>query len=161
ILASVLVMGLGLSSRVFAQDDFRAVITDHKPDGTLTVQADDGSSVVVTMTDTTKVRSSDGMRVSKMSSSFLVPGLHVKVHGEYKTGNQFAADRITFTREDLKTARAIQGGLVPTDQQVAANAKRIEENAQTIAQQQATLNQQARAIASNRSQIAANEQKMV
>jgi outer membrane protein OmpA-like peptidoglycan-associated protein len=170
ILVSVLVMGLGLSSRVFAQgssnqgpssDDFRAVITEHKPDGTLTVQADDGSIVVVTMTDATKVRSSDGMRVRKMSSSVLVPGLRVKVHGEYTTGNQYAADRITFTREDLKTARAIQGGLVPTDQQVAANAKRIDENAQMIAQQQATLGRQAQQLANNRAQIAANEQKIV
>jgi outer membrane protein OmpA-like peptidoglycan-associated protein len=153
ILASVFVAGLGMSSVAFAED-FHGVIFEHGSDGTLTVQADDSSNVVVVMADNTKVRRLDGVRSSKTSAASLVPGLRIEVHGKYSDDRRFAADRVTFRKSDMKIARAIQGGLGPTDQRVAANEQNIGQHAQA-------LRQGAMVLMLHQQQIAATNAKMV
>jgi len=159
ILGAVIVAALGLSSAAFAGDHIKGVITDHGK-GTLMVQTAD-AGVTVVMTDKTKVRRTDGIRETHVSSSTLVPGLRVEIEGAFGPGNRFVAEKIDYSRTDMKTAQAIQGGVYGTDQRSLANQAKIEENAKLLAQQQAVLDQQAQEIATNKSQIALNDQKIV
>jgi OOP family OmpA-OmpF porin len=159
-LASVVIAGLAWSAPAAADDHVRGVISARGEAATLTLVTDD-TTVTVVLQDMTKVRRADGMRTVKESASSLIPGLRVKVDGTFDSATRFIADRITFTRQDMKTALAIQGGVDPTDRRSLDNQKRIAENAKVIEQQQQTLARQAGQIVSNRGQIAANHEKMV
>jgi len=161
VLLSVLVIGLAWSPPATAEDHIRGVIAARGNDGTLTVRADDASDLTVTLNDLTKVRRVDGMRQLKVSSSSLIPGLRVQASGTFEGTNRFVAQRITFSRSDMKTALAIRGGVDPTDLRSLDNQRRIAENARIIAEQQQTLARQAEHIATNRDNIAANDEKIV
>src|SRR5262245_32110041 len=124
VLASVFAASLGMTSAAFAEH-LRGVISQHHDDGTLLVQADDSANVIVVVAVNTKVRRQDGLRSSKMSSASLVPVLRIEADGQFGDANRFIAEKVTFKKSDLKTARAIHGGLGPTDLRVAANEQRI------------------------------------
>jgi OmpA-OmpF porin, OOP family len=134
----------------------------------LTMKTLKGStSVVVVLTDDTKVQSPVGVfRHSEQSITALIPGLKVSVEG---TGSdtRVVAKTITLNKEDLLLAETIQAGLNPTQQQQAANMSNIAENKENIAtnkegiaanQQQGATNQAA--IAANQGAIAANQQEI-
>jgi len=161
ILSSVFLATLAWSPSVFADDHIRGVIAARGADGTLTVRADDASSLTVTLTDFTKVRRVDGARQVKVTSSSLIPGLRVKADGDFNGPSRFVAQRVTFSRSDMKMALAIKGGVDPTDLRSLDNQKRIEQGAQVIAQQQQTLARQAEQIATNRDRITANQAQIV
>jgi outer membrane protein OmpA-like peptidoglycan-associated protein len=146
ILASVFIAGLGMSSTAFA-DDFHGVIYQRGNDGTIMVQTDDSTDMTIVVSDSTKVRRLDGVRSRKVSAASLIPGLRVEVKGGYGDSNRFIAERVTFKKSDEKIARAIQGGISPTELQTMANQQRIDEQARTLRQQE--------------QQIAANDAKIV
>jgi len=87
----------------------RGVVTGRGTDGTLLVQNDASDVVPVVLADATRIRRIDGMRSIRMSSAALMPGLRVRVTGRMD-GEHFIADRVTFSREDLKIAKAIEAG---------------------------------------------------
>lgn len=153
ILASAFVAAIGISSAAFA-DHFHGVITAHSDDGTMTVQADDSSDVIVLLADGTKIKRQDGLRSTRAGAAALVPGLRVEVEGSYGDRARFVATRVTFRKSDQKIARAIQGGLVPTDARVSANQQRLDLQAQV-------LRQQGEQIAANDAKIAANDARIV
>jgi outer membrane protein OmpA-like peptidoglycan-associated protein len=161
IFSSIFVATLAWSPSVFADDHIKGVISARGADGSLTVRTDDASSLTVMLTDVTKVRRVDGARQLKASSSSLIPGLRVKADGDFNGASRFVAQRVTFSRSDMKTALAIKGGVDPTDLRSLDNQRRIEQNAQVIAQQQQTLTRQADQIASNRDHINANQAQIV
>ena len=153
ILGVVLAVALGVTA-AYAGEDIRGVITARGRDGTLMVRADDLSSVIVVLDDTTRVKRTDGLREMKMSSASLIPGLRVQLEGTFVAADRFIAERVKFSRSDLKVALAIKGGVEPTDLRGVENQKRIEQNTRTIEQQRQTLQQQERAIAVNSDRIA-------
>jgi outer membrane protein OmpA-like peptidoglycan-associated protein len=155
--ALVLAAAVTTCSLAFADDHVRGVITEHGSDGTLTLQTEDASTVIVVVDDGTKVRRVDGARLVKVSSATLIPGLRVKLHGRPEGSNRFNAHRITFSKADYRIARSI----APTDMRSRVNQQRIERNAAVIAEQQATLGRQARQIATNNEQINYNAEKIV
>jgi OmpA-OmpF porin, OOP family len=126
---------------------------------TLTVKTAEGTNVTVVLSDDTTVQQPKGLGIRKkqMSMAALVPGLRITVKGAPDANNRFLAETITFSKDDLQTAEQIQAGLVPTQQNVAANQQAIEENKAGIAsnQSQITANQQ-----QNQQQIAANQQEI-
>src|SRR5262245_47009869 len=134
LVAWALAASLGMSSGTVAADDpkhVNGVITDHTAQGELMLQTDDSSTLTVVVTDSTRVqRSRKILRSEKLSADVLKPGLRVSVDGTYETPGIFVARRITVTKEDLRTARAIEGGLVTTgnrlDQQGAQIAATTE-----------------------------------
>ena len=81
--------------------------------------------------------------------------------GEFTAPDRFVAERVRFGGSDLKLARAIRGGIEPTDQRSLENQRRIADNARLIDQQQQTLRQQEQQIAAGREQMKANDEKMV
>jgi len=161
VLAVVLIGGLAWTAEARADDHVRGVIAGRGAGGALTLFADDGTTVTVSMTDATKVRREVNMRQLKVSSSVLIPGLRVEASGQYASPHHFVAHRVRFGGSDLKLAAAIRGGLEPTDQRSLENQRRIADNARLIDQQQQTLRQQEEKIATNGEQIRANDEKMV
>jgi outer membrane protein OmpA-like peptidoglycan-associated protein len=149
LVAVVLAGGLGISSGAQADDHVTGVITDHGNQSTVMVQTDGSSApLTVVVDESTQVRRSGMLRSEKLSSDALKPGLRIKADGTYESPNIFVARRITFTKEDLRTSRAIEGGLVSIDRQVAANQQRLKEQ-----EQQITANEQR--IATDEQRVAA------
>ena len=149
-LAVLLVAGFGLfTPAAYADDDdLRGVITARGKDGTVIVRADDSSIVVVVLNDETKIRRSDGMGSNLLNSAALIPGLRVEVEGVYLTTNRFAAEKVRFSRADMKMV-AIQGWVDQTGQRSLDNQRRIDQNVRTLEQQRLTLQRQEQEIAVN------------
>src|SRR5713101_9788492 len=84
---------------------------------TLTVKTMDAAgSVVVVLTDDTKVQQPKGigLRKKQMSAAVLIPGLKISVDGVGDAQSRVVADTINFSGSDLETAETIQAGLTPT-----------------------------------------------
>ena len=122
VVAAVLAASWGMSSGARADDQkhVSGVITDRGTQGTLQLQTDASSTLTVVVDDSTKVRRSRLLKAEKLGSDVLKPGLRIKADGVYESDSVFVARQITVTKEDLKTARAIEGGLAPIDKRVAA-----------------------------------------
>lgn len=107
------------------------------------VTANNGSTIVVrnadgdhtiNLTGSTRIRGTTGMlnvRGEDHPTADLLPGLTVSVEG-VTDGSGVTASEVTFREGDLRTARAISGGLVGTEGRVAENAAGIAENAARI-----------------------------
>ena len=136
---------------------------------TLVVSAD-GGNVTVVLNDDTKVQQPKGLglRKKQMSVTVLVPGLRITADGVGDAQNRLVAKSITFDKDDLEMAEAIQAGLTPTKaavqtnasniaankQATQANAQGIQTNSQDIAANQAATSANAQAISANQQQIA-------
>jgi OmpA-OmpF porin, OOP family len=128
LVALVLAAGLGMSSGALADDQkhVSGVITDHTTEGTLMLQTDESSPLTVVVNESTSVqRSRKILRSERLSADVLKPGLRVRVDGTYETPSIFVARRITVTKEDLRTARAIEGGLVTTGNRLDQQGEQI------------------------------------
>jgi outer membrane protein OmpA-like peptidoglycan-associated protein len=146
-LAAILVSSLAITSAAFAGEHLRGVVTGRANDGSLLVRTD-SSDMTVILNEATKIRLRSGVRVTKVDVPSLIPGLRVDVEGDLESTTRFVAESITYTREDLKTARDIEAGITPTNQAVAANRDRIDTH-------QTELDQQGRRIASADEKIVA------
>ncbi len=99
----------------------------------VTLRSTDANDVKVEITDYTKVATRRGLfRKRSVSISELLPGLWIKVKGVGDSPGHVLAESISLTSEDLRTAHAIQAGLVPLDAKVQANERATQENAQSI-----------------------------
>jgi outer membrane protein OmpA-like peptidoglycan-associated protein len=129
-LAVLLVAGFGLSAPSAHADDveLKGVITARGKDGTVMVRLDDASTVVVVFNDETKITRTDGLRSMTLSSAALLPGLRVEVEGVYLTANRFAAEKVSFSRADMKVAFFIQGGIDPASKMSRASAAPVGAN---------------------------------
>ena len=135
VVALILAAGLGVSSRAYADDEqhVSGVITTRGNPGTVMVQVVGlDTPVTVVVDESTKVRRSGMLKSEKLSADVLQPGLRIKAEGTYESSNIFVARRIEISKEDLRTARAIEGALGPIDRQMAANEQRLKEQQQQI-----------------------------
>src|SRR3954468_18304318 len=83
----------------------------------MTIRTADGERTVM-LTDDTKAQVPSGMFRSKDTSmAELIPGLTVEVKG-VQSGDTLVAKTVRYSKEDLRTANAIQAGLAPTQQHV-------------------------------------------
>jgi outer membrane protein OmpA-like peptidoglycan-associated protein len=119
----------------------------------LTLKSNAGSTVIVELTDDTKVVSPKGLlkiRRSEQSVTALIPGLRIEVQG---TGDEsrVVATNIKFEKDDLRLAETIQAGLTPTQEQAS-------ENKQNIATHKTQIESNQKNITSNQGQIAENQQ---
>jgi hypothetical protein len=119
----------------------------------------DDADIAIVLSESTTVRQMSGMRMIRVDVASLIPGLRVDVEGTPQSTTRVLADRITFTREDLKIARNIQAGLTPTNEAVLSTRVLVDTNQQQntlrFNQQQEVLDQQARRIAANDEKIVA------
>jgi len=118
------------------------------------------TSVVVELTNSTKVQTPKGLglRKAEQSVTALIPGLKIQVDG---TGDDstVVAKTITFSKSDLLLAETIQAGLSPTQAQEAVNKANIADNAQGVAANKEGVAANAVQTASNKEQISANQEQ--
>ena len=115
--------------------------------------------VAVLLTSYTKVQEPRGLlkiRKTQRPLSALLPGLRIKVKGVGDTRSQIIAESVRFSGDDLRTAYAIQSGVITLQNQVGANTQQIAAN-QASNQQQITANREN--IHSNQQQIATLDQR--
>lgn len=111
----------------------------------MTIRTPDGDRTV-SLTDDTVAQVPSGLfRHKETSMAELIPGLSVEVKG-VQDGDTLVAKTIKYSKEDLKTANAIQAGLAPTQQHVAANTQSITENRQNIAANQVQIEENQAAV---------------
>ena len=155
---SILVAVVGMSFVALAATHVRGVVTGRTADGSVIVRTD-YSDIAIVLSENTTVRQTSGMRMIKVDVASLIPGLRVDVEGTYQSAARLLADRITFTREDLKIARNIQAGLMLTNEAVLSTRVLVDTNQQQnnlrFNQQQATIDQQGQRIAANDEKIVA------
>ena len=84
---------------------------------TMTLQTSSQSDIVVLLADTTRVGQVQGVfkaRRKDMSMAALIPGLAVKVEGNYDDDKKLVASSVSFKGNDLEQAESIQAGLHET-----------------------------------------------
>jgi len=122
------------------------------------LQTSDQPKLVVLLTDSTKVQQVQGAlkaRRKDMSMAALIPGLAIKVQGNYNEKNQLVATSVLFKGDDLEQAQAIQAGVHETQVQAQANEAELKAQNAALKEQQAALDKQQQEIAANKAQIAA------
>lgn len=107
------------------------------------ITASDGATVIVrnadgdhrvNLTSATTIRGTTGMlnvRGSDHPAGDLIPGLTVSVEG-VSDSSGITAGEVVFKEDDLRTARAISGGIAGTDARVAENSARIDNAGQLV-----------------------------
>jgi OmpA-OmpF porin, OOP family len=138
----------------------------------MTIQKDTGGSVVAVLGDLTQVQLKQGMlklRKQDVAVTMLIPGLHIEAQGTGNAKGQLAAGKISFTQEELKNAREIQGGtsaLAAREKQLAAQQEKLKQQQQDLAkqeqltQQQTQIAQEQAAIASEKARLAQQSAKL-
>jgi outer membrane protein OmpA-like peptidoglycan-associated protein len=127
---------------------------------TFTMRTLDAGNVVVILTERTKVVQPKGilkLRKAEMGMTALMPGLKVEVEGVGAPDNRVMANSVKFSGDDLKTAEAIQAGLVPTNEAVQTNKDNIQTNKDNIAANKDDIAANKVQIASNKEQIDTNQ----
>jgi outer membrane protein OmpA-like peptidoglycan-associated protein len=120
----------------------------------ITLRTLDSGDLIVVLTDDTKVEQPKGLlklRKEEMGFTALMPGLKVQVEGTRDEQNRLVANTIKFSKDDLKTAQAIEAGLVSTQEQVQANQQNIQTNKEDITANKVET-------AANREKIEQNQQ---
>src|SRR5215469_1365416 len=133
----------------------KGLITGRDGD-TFTFKTQDQGSVVVVLTDNTKVVQPKGLfgaRKAQMSFTQLLPGLKAEVEGVGDVQNRVVAEKVKFSKDDLETAEVIQAGLHPTKQAVESNKQNIATNAENISANKEQISTNAQNIAENTEDI--------
>jgi outer membrane protein OmpA-like peptidoglycan-associated protein len=159
-LITVIVLA-GLSTVAFAGDKVKVEgIIKGRTGNTMNLQTSDSPKLIVVLTDQTQVAQVQGAlkaRRKQMSMAALIPGLAVKVEGNYNDQNQLVATSVLFKGDDLEQAQAIQAGVHETQKQSEANQAELQQQADALAAQNAALKEQQSALEKQQHEIAANK----
>ena len=123
------------------------------------LQTKENPDLVVELTEGTDVGQVQGAlkaRNKKMSMAALIPGLAIKVEGNYHDG-QLIAQKVRFKGNDLKQAEAIEAGMHETKLQAQQNQEELEKHKAELDAQKQALQQQEAKVAANQAAIAANK----
>jgi len=119
------------------------------------LQTKDNPDLVVELTEGTDVGQVQGAlkaRNKKMSMAALIPGLAIKVEGNYRAG-QLIAQKVRFKGNDLKQAEAIEAGMHETKLQTQQNQEELEKHKAELEAQKQALKQQEAKVAANKAAI--------
>jgi OmpA-OmpF porin, OOP family len=159
LIAAVSIAGLVLlSPTVTAQSVKVEGLIKGRNGDTMIVQARDSSTLVVLLTDGTKVGQVQGVfkaRRKEMSMAALIPGLAVKVEGDYNDQKELVAASVSFKGNDLEEAQTIQAGLHETQTQAQQNKAELEKQNVELKAQNEALQQQQKQISANQADIEA------
>ena len=146
---------LVLSTVAAAQTKVEGFIA-HKEGSTITLQLPDATTMVVLMTDSTKVAQRVGaMRKKTMSSAVLISGLQITVEGTQNSDNQLVATAVTYNKDDLEKARAIQAGVAVTTARSKQNQAELEKHNAELQAQNKRLQEESARVTANQAAIAA------
>jgi OOP family OmpA-OmpF porin len=125
---------------------------------TMVLQTLDSPNLVVLLTDTTEVGQVQGVlkaRRKQMSMAALIPGLAVKVEGNYDSQNQLVATIVKFKGNDLKQAQSIQAGMHESQEELKKQQAELDKHYETLQAQQAQLTEHQAKIAANKAAVEA------
>lgn len=117
-------------------EDLEAVITEQS-DGQITARTRQGE-ITITLSPSTSIRETDGLRRTTRNADSLLPGLIIEVEGD-RQGDVIAASRIQFSERAWRTAVATKAG---TTEQFERNAAEVAELRQAIIEGQEYVIQQ-------------------
>jgi len=123
------------------------------------LQTRDNPDLIVALTEGTDVGQVQGVlkaRNKKMSMAALIPGLAIKVEGNYHD-NRLIAQTVRFKGNDLEQAQAIDAGMHETKLQAQQSQEELEKQKAELAAQKQALQQQEARVAANKAAIAANK----
>jgi outer membrane protein OmpA-like peptidoglycan-associated protein len=113
-------------------------------------------NVPVYLTDSTKVGQIQGVlqaRRKGMSMAALIPGLQVKVEGNYNEQGQLIATSVAFKGNDLEDAQKIEAGMHETKEELQKQKEELQAQNETLQQQQAQLAEHQEKIAANKAAV--------
>jgi OmpA-OmpF porin, OOP family len=125
---------------------------------TMVLQAQGEPDIVVLLTDHTEVGQIQGVlkaRRKEMSMAALIPGLAVKVEGNYNNQNQLVAKLVKFKGNDLKQAESVQAGMHESQEELKQQQAELDQHYQALQTQQAQLTEQQEKIAANKAAVEA------
>jgi len=142
--------GLAMSLAVFSSLGLTAVAQQATVEGLvigrsgeqMAVKTADSPRLTVILSDGTKATEKGGflgMSHKDLGIAALVPGLSVKVEGDYNPDHQLVAKKIIFSRTSFTTAKAIDAGLYPVNAQVAGVQDQQRTDRKDIEQSQADI----------------------
>lgn len=116
---------------------------------------------VVVLSDSTKATEKGGLfgwSKKDLGVAALVPGLEVKIEGSYDNDHQLMAKKVEFSRNSMKTARQIDAGLNPMNEQMAAAQDELRTNRRDLDAQGRTLDEHGNLIAAGQQAEAQDRQ---
>ena len=105
----------------------------------MAVKTADSPRQTVILSDSTKATEKGGflgLGRKDLGIAALVPGLSVKVEGDYNPDHQLMAKKVTFSRTSLTTAKQIDAGLYPVNAEVAGAKDQLKSDRRDIEQTQ-------------------------
>jgi OmpA-OmpF porin, OOP family len=127
---------------------------------TMTLQTSSQSELIILLTDTTRVGQVQGVfkaRRKDMSMAALIPGLAVKVEGNYDEDHKLVASSVSFKGNDLEEAESIQAGLHETKVQTQEQQAELERQNEALKAQNEALQKQQAQLTEQQQKIAANK----
>lgn len=161
--------GLAMSLAMFTSFGLTAVAQQATVEGLVTgrsgpsmsVKTADTPRLMVLLSDSTKATEKGGflgLNRKDLGIAALVPGLSVKVEGTYDSDHQLVAQKVTFSRSAMNTARQIDAGLHPVNEQVAAAQDQLRSDRRDIDQSQQDIDATKQGLAATNEATAANTQ---
>jgi len=136
-LSLAMVTSLGLTAS--AQEATVEGLVVGRSGPSMMVKTGDGPRTTVLLSDSTKATAQGGFLGwgrSDLGITALVPGLFVKVEGTYNPDHQLLAKKVLFSKSSLNTARQIDAGLNPVNEQLGQQQDQLASNKRDIAASQ-------------------------
>jgi OmpA-OmpF porin, OOP family len=160
-LAMSLVMftSLGLTAR--AQEATIEGLVTGRSGESMAVKTADSPRLTVILSDSTKATEKGGFlgfSRKDLGIEALVPGLSVKVEGAYNPDHQLMAKKVTFSRNSLATAKAIDAGLYPVNGEIARAQDQLKSDRKDIEQTQQDTTKNSQDIDTTKQGLAATNE---
>lgn len=128
---------------------------------TMLVKTADTPKLDVELSDSTKATEKGGflgLSRKDLGITQLVPGMQVKVEGNYDPDHKLMAKKVTFSRGSYQTAQQIDAGLNPTNEKVAKQGDQLRSDRRDIEASQSDIASAKQDISTTQSGLAANVQ---
>jgi OOP family OmpA-OmpF porin len=158
-LAMSVVMFASLGLTAHAQETTIQGLVIGRDGPSMSVKTGDSPRLTVLLSDSTKATEKGGflgLDRKDLGIAALVPGLSVKVEGAYNPDHQLMAKKVTFSRGSLNTAKAIDAGLNPVNEQVAAAQDQLKSNRRDIDQSQQDITKNSQDLDATKQGLATN-----
>jgi OOP family OmpA-OmpF porin len=122
----------------------------------MVVKLDGTPRQTVILSDSTKATEKGGFLGwdrKDLGITALVPGLEVKVDGTYDPDHKLIAQKVVFSRTAMRTAKQIQAGINPTNEQVAAAQDQLRTDGKNIELAQQGIDANTKDIAQTRTDL--------
>ena len=130
---------------------------------TMTIRTSTSANVTVLLKENTQIKEEHGiLNVARkgMSQEDLVPGLKVRVQGNYGETQQVIAKSIKFNSQDLEDAWAIQAGVYETQTQAQQSKEELLKQNSALEAQNESLKAQHEQLVEQQQQMTAQQQEI-